>query len=256
MTTPNEPAAAPAAPGSGAVPIGVPEEVGPTGRADVRAAGEGRRSLRRTIAYALLLGYAFLMLIPFAWQVITSFKTNRDALRLTIIPDPFTLQGWEKGFLTLDPSIPQLFLNSVHHRRPRDALESGPRQHGRLRVRPVAVPASRGAVHRGPRDADDPGPAPLRARLPDRAAARADHPQPGQLHRRRADPGRRGPAALPDAPVLPLDPEGPGGGGQDRRRGLRHDVPADHAAARRARPSRRSRSWRSREHGTGSSGRS
>jgi multiple sugar transport system permease protein len=65
------------------------------------------------VAYALLIAYALLMLIPFAWQVITSFKTDRDALRLTVIPDPFTLQGWETGFFTLDPSIPQLFLNSV-----------------------------------------------------------------------------------------------------------------------------------------------
>ena len=84
------------------------------------------------------------MLVPFAWQVITSFKTNRDALRLTIIPDPFTLQGWEKGFLTLDPSIPQLFLNSVIVAGARDAQQPRPREHGRLRVRPAAVPAPRG----------------------------------------------------------------------------------------------------------------
>ena len=77
------------------------------------AAGQGRRSIRRTVAYALLIGYSLLMLIPFVWQLITSFKTEPDALRLTVIPQPFTLQGWQTGFLTLDPSIPQLFLNSV-----------------------------------------------------------------------------------------------------------------------------------------------
>lgn len=77
------------------------------------AAGERGRSVRRTIAYALLIGYSILMLIPFVWQVITSFKTEPDALRLTLIPQPFTLEGWRTGFLTLDPSIPQLFLNSV-----------------------------------------------------------------------------------------------------------------------------------------------
>jgi multiple sugar transport system permease protein len=111
MTTPNEPVtAATAAPAASVV---VDDAFGPRDQVVVRAAGQKPRSIRRTVAYALLLGYAFLMLIPFAWQVITSFKTNRDALRLTIIPDPFTLQGWEKGFLTLDPSIPQLFLNSV-----------------------------------------------------------------------------------------------------------------------------------------------
>ena len=98
-----------------AAPVKTPAEalIAPTPQASVRPVGQKGRSLRRTIAYALLIGYAFLMLIPFAWQVITSFKTDRDALRLTVIPDPFTLQGWETGFLTLDPGSPQLFLNSV-----------------------------------------------------------------------------------------------------------------------------------------------
>jgi multiple sugar transport system permease protein len=106
VVTPSEPAAPAGTSASQVV-------VAPTEPLSVRAAGERGRSIRRTIAYALLIGYALLMLIPFAWQVITSFKTDRDALRLTIIPQPFTLQGWETGFLTLDPGIPQLFFNSV-----------------------------------------------------------------------------------------------------------------------------------------------
>ena len=84
-----------------------------TAPTEVTPAGDRGRAVRRAIAYVFLIGYALLMLVPFAWQVITSFKTDRDALRLTIIPEPFTLQGWETGFLKLDPSIPQLFLNSV-----------------------------------------------------------------------------------------------------------------------------------------------
>lgn len=87
--------------------------VASTAPAEVTPAGDRGRAVRRAIAYVFLVGYALLMLVPFAWQVITSFKTDRDALRLTIIPQPFTLQGWETGFLTLDPSIPQLFVNSV-----------------------------------------------------------------------------------------------------------------------------------------------
>jgi multiple sugar transport system permease protein len=79
----------------------------------VAPAGDRGARLRRTVAYAFLIGYALLMLVPFAWQVITSFKTDPDALRLTLIPDPFTLQGWQKGFFSLNPSIPQLFFNSV-----------------------------------------------------------------------------------------------------------------------------------------------
>jgi multiple sugar transport system permease protein len=51
--------------------------------------------------------------VPFAWQIITSFKTEADAARLTIIPTPFTLSGWERGFLSLHPGIPQLFFNSM-----------------------------------------------------------------------------------------------------------------------------------------------
>ena len=75
--------------------------------------GDRRRASRRAIAYALLIGYSLLMLVPFAWQIITSFKTEADAARLTFIPQPFTLSGWERGFLTLDPGIVQLFFNSM-----------------------------------------------------------------------------------------------------------------------------------------------
>jgi multiple sugar transport system permease protein len=76
-------------------------------------AGDRGRRLRRAIAYVLLVGYALLMLVPFAWQIITSFKTETDAVRLTFIPQPFTLSGWERGFLSLHPGIPQLFFNSM-----------------------------------------------------------------------------------------------------------------------------------------------
>ena len=31
------------------------------------------------------------MFVPFAWSVITSFKTLPDSVKLTFIPDPFTL---------------------------------------------------------------------------------------------------------------------------------------------------------------------
>lgn len=97
---------------------GQPRVIRPAGPAtiqpvDVEPAGDRSRNLRKAIAYVFLIGYAILMLIPFVWQVVTSFKTDQDALRLTLVPDPFTLQGWERGFLTLQPSIPQLFVNST-----------------------------------------------------------------------------------------------------------------------------------------------
>jgi multiple sugar transport system permease protein len=67
---------------------------------------------RRRIAYAFLIGYALLMFIPFAWTVITSFKTLPDSVRLTIIPQPFTLDAWRYAFENLTPSVVVLFVNS------------------------------------------------------------------------------------------------------------------------------------------------
>lgn len=76
-------------------------------------AGDRGASRRRLVAYAFLIGYALLMFVPFAWSVITSFKTLPDSVRLTILPDPFTLGAWEYAFTRLEPSLPRLFLNSA-----------------------------------------------------------------------------------------------------------------------------------------------
>ena len=86
-------------------------------RADsaVEVAPVGDRSVRwrRRLAYAILIGYALLMFVPFAWSLITSFKTLPDSVRLTVIPQPFTTQAWEKAFTELQPGLWQLFLNSA-----------------------------------------------------------------------------------------------------------------------------------------------
>lgn len=68
---------------------------------------------RRRLAYAFLIGYALLMFVPFSWSIITSFKTLPDSVRLTVIPQPFTLAAWEFAFTQLEPSLPRLFLNSA-----------------------------------------------------------------------------------------------------------------------------------------------
>ncbi len=78
-----------------------------------RRAGDRGHSWRRRLAYLLLVGYALLMMVPFAWTVITSFKTLPDSTRTTLIPDPFTLQGWQYAMDVLDPSIVRLFANSL-----------------------------------------------------------------------------------------------------------------------------------------------
>jgi multiple sugar transport system permease protein len=80
--------------------------------AEVAPVGDRTRNLRRRLAYVLLIGYALLMFVPFAWTVITSFKTLPDSTRLTIIPDPFTLAPWEYVFTKLDPNVVVLFTNS------------------------------------------------------------------------------------------------------------------------------------------------
>jgi multiple sugar transport system permease protein len=59
-----------------------------------------------------MITYAILMFTPFAWSVITSFKTQPDAIRLTVVPDPPTLDAWRYVFEKLQPSIFRLFLNS------------------------------------------------------------------------------------------------------------------------------------------------
>lgn len=68
---------------------------------------------RRRIAYLFLISYAILMFVPFTWSVVTSFKTLPDSVRLTFIPDPFTLQGWDYAVTKLVPPLPVLFLNSA-----------------------------------------------------------------------------------------------------------------------------------------------
>jgi multiple sugar transport system permease protein len=84
----------------------------PSPKVDVGPVGDRTRGLRRRLAYALMISYALLMFVPFAWTVITSFKTLPDASRLTFIPQPFTLEGWEFTLTKLDPNILVLFANS------------------------------------------------------------------------------------------------------------------------------------------------
>jgi multiple sugar transport system permease protein len=79
----------------------------------VRRVGDTGVHWRRRLAYAVMIGYAILMFTPFTWSLITSFKTLPDAVRLTFIPQPFTLDAWHYVFEKLDPSIFRLFLNSA-----------------------------------------------------------------------------------------------------------------------------------------------
>src|SRR6476660_8120810 len=73
----------------------------------------GRSRWRRRLAYAILIGYAILMFVPFGWSVVTSFKTLPDSVNLNVIPDPFTTAGWEYALTKLNPPLPVLFVNSA-----------------------------------------------------------------------------------------------------------------------------------------------
>ena len=85
---------------------------GPRRRRRLAPAAGGRRRWPRRLAYVVLIGYALLMFVPFAWSLITSFKTLPDSVQLTFIPDPFTFAAYDYIFTKLDPALPRLFFNS------------------------------------------------------------------------------------------------------------------------------------------------
>src|SRR5918992_811230 len=59
---------------------------------EVAPVGDRGKRIRRAVAYAFLIAYALLMFVPFAWMVITSFKTLPDSVRLTMMmPDQLRL---------------------------------------------------------------------------------------------------------------------------------------------------------------------
>jgi multiple sugar transport system permease protein len=81
-------------------------------RAEITVVGDTSRAWRIRIAYFFLIAYALLMFVPFAWTVITSFKTLEDSVRLTIVPQPFTTAAWDYALNNLQPNIVQMFFNS------------------------------------------------------------------------------------------------------------------------------------------------
>jgi len=85
----------------------------PDSSVEVAPVGDRGRRFRRALGYGFLTAYALLMFVPFAWTVITSFKTQPDSVRMTFIPDPITLEGWQRAFTELNPAVMQLFLNSA-----------------------------------------------------------------------------------------------------------------------------------------------
>jgi multiple sugar transport system permease protein len=73
---------------------------------------KARTDWRKVVAYALLIAYALLMFVPFAWSVSTSFKPNSEVFQLSWIPESPTIEGYVTVWTRLDPGLPRLFLNS------------------------------------------------------------------------------------------------------------------------------------------------
>ncbi len=89
------------------------EPLRPESAVEVAPVGDRGKIWRRRIAYGFLIAYAVLMFVPAAWSVITSFKTIPDSVRMTFIPDPITLEGWEFAFTRVNPAVPKLFFSSA-----------------------------------------------------------------------------------------------------------------------------------------------
>ncbi len=75
--------------------------------------GDRSQHWRRRLAYIVLIGYALLMLVPFTWSVITSFKTLPDSTQLSLIPQPVTLDAWQFSLTKLQPPLVRLFINTA-----------------------------------------------------------------------------------------------------------------------------------------------
>ncbi len=76
------------------------------------AVGKGTSSLRKLIVYGLLAFFALVYVYPFIIQLVTSFKTDADAVNnpLRLIPNPFTTDAWQR---LRETDFPLWFLNSV-----------------------------------------------------------------------------------------------------------------------------------------------
>jgi multiple sugar transport system permease protein len=80
-----------------------------TGSRAVGEAGGGRRAL----VYALLIAGLVLMIGPFLWMVLGSFKPQAEFLRLppTWLPETWTIDNYQRLFAQLD--FPRFFFNSA-----------------------------------------------------------------------------------------------------------------------------------------------
>mgnify|MGYP000536196871 CR=1 FL=1 len=76
------------------------------------AVGSGSSGFRKLLVYSLLVAFAVVYIFPFIIQLVTSFKTDTDAVNnaLSLIPDPFDTGAWQR---LRETNFPRWFLNSV-----------------------------------------------------------------------------------------------------------------------------------------------
>ena len=67
---------------------------------------------RRIVAYTLLIAWALLMFVPFAWTFLTSLKDRPEALRLSLPATP-DLEAYANAWSSIDPGLPQMILSSL-----------------------------------------------------------------------------------------------------------------------------------------------
>lgn len=66
---------------------------------------------RRALAYTLLIIWALLMFVPFAWTIITSLKDRPEVMAIGLPASP-DLDAYVDAWTSRDPGLPQLLLNS------------------------------------------------------------------------------------------------------------------------------------------------
>lgn len=67
----------------------------------------------RTLAYLVIFGGVLLILIPFLWMILSSFKTSSQVYQIPLqfIPNPLSLEGYARTFEVWN--IPRYFFNTT-----------------------------------------------------------------------------------------------------------------------------------------------
>ena len=69
-------------------------------------------SVRRVIAYVLLIAWSVLMFVPFVWTFITSLKDRPEALQVSLPANP-DFEAWVYIWESIDPGLPQMMASSL-----------------------------------------------------------------------------------------------------------------------------------------------